>query len=69
MNNPRSDKVAFAIFVITILALFMTTIVMFSGCSAIDNVSMANKSGCKASSSCVCEPCLDRQIDLTEELR
>ena len=67
MNNPRSDKVAFAIFVITILALFMTTIVMFSGCSAIDNVSMANKSGCKAS--CVCEPCLDRQIDLIEGLR
>ena len=59
-------KTVFAIFILAILIIFMTTIVMLSGCSAIENVSMANKSGCKASSSCVCEPCLDRQINLTE---
>jgi len=62
--NP---KIVFAVFTMAIVILFMITIVMFSGCSAIDNVSMANKSGCKAS--CVCEPCLDRQIDLIEGLR
>ena len=33
MPNPRTDQIAFMIFTFTILALFLTTIVMFSGCS------------------------------------
>jgi len=55
--------------VTVVMVLIAITMVMMKGCSAIENASMLNKSGCKSSSSCICEPCTNTKIGLTKELR
>ncbi len=66
MPNPRTDQIAFMIFVFTILAVFMTTIVMLSGCSVANEYINKEKSRCKAS--CECTPCKDNIYDLKGEI-
>ena len=65
MPSPRTDQIAFAIFAFTIIAIFMTTIVMFSGCSIAGDYINKDKSGCRAS--CECAPCKDTIYELGSE--
>ena len=65
MPNPRTDQIAFMIFALTIIALFLTAIVMFSGCSVASDYINKDKSECRAS--CECTPCKASTIKLGVE--